>query len=126
MSSLLKSEEIESPAVVPTDEDILDIVESALAEDLNSSTLSLTKDLTTYWTIAPDTRAEAQIVAKQQGVVAGVNVASTVFKRLDPSMQCTYCVPDGSMVDVGDNVIDIKGFAHPLLTGERTALNFLQ
>ena len=126
MNSLLKSEEIRSSAIVPTGEDILDIVESALAEDLRSPTLALTEDLTTYWTIAPNTRAEAQIVAKQQGVVAGVDVASTVFKRLDPSMQCTYRATDGSMVNVGDNVIEIKGFAHPLLTGERTALNFLQ
>jgi nicotinate-nucleotide pyrophosphorylase (carboxylating) len=106
---------------VNLDETIQTLVALALAEDLGA-----TGDVTTQATIAPETTAHAQIVAKATGVIAGLPVLRAVFAKVDSAVQIALHVADGDAVEPGTVICDITGAASSLLTGERTALNFLQ
>ena len=66
------------------------------------------------------------MVAKTDGVVAGLPVAEMVFKKLDHNLIWNELTPDGSKVKKGDVLVEFEGSYRALLTGERTALNFLQ
>lgn len=99
--------------------EILDCVTRALAEDVGSG------DATTNSIVPPSANAEVQIVAKQAGVIAGLDIARKVFLQLDEQTVFTARVDEGSAVSQGQVVVDISGSARALLTGERTALNFL-
>jgi nicotinate-nucleotide pyrophosphorylase (carboxylating) len=66
------------------------------------------------------------MVAKTDGVVAGLPVAEMVFKKLDHDLIWNELTPDGSKVKKGDVLVEFEGSYRALLTGERTALNFLQ
>jgi nicotinate-nucleotide pyrophosphorylase (carboxylating) len=102
------------------------LVEQALAEDLDSADITPAADLTSSWIVAQETEAQAQIITRQQGVVAGLEIARAVFERLDPAMVFTAQLADGSPVGTGHLLVRLQGRAQALLTGERTALNFLQ
>ncbi len=91
----------------------------ALAEDIGRG------DLTTEATVAPEATAVAEIRQKVPGVVCGLPVVALVFAALDPRITVTALVPEGSYGD-RRTVARIEGPARSLLTGERTALNFLQ
>jgi nicotinate-nucleotide pyrophosphorylase (carboxylating) len=95
------------------------IVARALEEDVGSG------DVTTRATVPPATRARARITQKGPGVVFGLEVAETVFRRLDPDVALTRLVAEGEWRE-GGPVLDVEGAAGALLTAERTALNFLQ
>ena len=99
--------------------EILDNIRCALAEDVGSG------DATTDSIVPPAAEAKVQIVAKQSGVIAGLDVARTVFLQCDYQIVFTSRVGDGSAVSQGQVVVDVYGLARALLTGERTALNFL-
>jgi nicotinate-nucleotide pyrophosphorylase (carboxylating) len=99
--------------------EILDNIRRALAEDVGSG------DATTDSIVPPAARAKVQIVAKQSGVIAGLDVARTVFLQCDDQIVFRSRVDDGSAVSQGQVVVDVYGLARALLTGERTALNFL-
>ena len=95
-------------------------VRRALAEDLGWG------DVTTEATVTADQRARGVIVAKCHCVIAGVDVAAEAFRQLDPAIEFTVKRPDGSTVDAGDVVAEVRGSAAAMLTAERTALNFMQ
>ena len=97
-----------------------DIVRRALVEDVGPG------DVTTAATVDPSLRATAEIVAKCDCVIAGLDVAEEVFRQVDPSVAVTIHRPDGTRCSPGDIVGDIDGSAAGLLTAERTALNLLQ
>lgn len=99
--------------------EILDSIRRALAEDVGAG------DATTDGIVPPIAKARVQIVAKQSGVIAGLEVARAVFLQLDERIVFTPHVRDGSAVSQGQVVVDVHGVARALLTGERTALNFL-
>ncbi|HEX6065294.1 MAG TPA: carboxylating nicotinate-nucleotide diphosphorylase [Longimicrobiales bacterium] len=101
-------------------DDELRLIDIALAEDKGAG------DWTTRWVVPARTRAHARIVAKAEGVIAGLSIASAVFMRLDPRVEITSAVSDGGSVREGELVCTIRGPARTILTGERTALNFLQ
>jgi nicotinate-nucleotide pyrophosphorylase (carboxylating) len=105
---------------VPVDEDALHLIDLALIEDRG------TGDVTTNWTIPARARAEARIVAKATGIIAGLEVARAVFSRIDPRVEVEAVVRDGARVALGDIVCTLHGPARAVLTGERVALNFLQ
>jgi len=92
----------------------------AYAEDIGDG------DITTNNLINPKERKTAQLVAKEEGVIAGLPVAEMVFKKFDPNLEWTELQPDGSHVMQGDIIAEFKGNYRALLTGERKALNFLQ
>ncbi len=96
------------------------LVRSALLEDLGRA-----GDLTTEAIVPPGLRAEARLVARQPGVVAGLSLARLAFQLLAPEMRFVVACPDGSDVGPGSVIATIEGPAAALLTGERTALNFL-
>jgi nicotinate-nucleotide pyrophosphorylase (carboxylating) len=98
----------------------LDIVRRALAEDVR------TGDLTSEWTVAPDARARGVILAKSWCVVAGLAIATAVFRELDPAVAVTLHRQDGDRCESGTVVAEIRGLARPMLAAERTALNLLQ
>jgi nicotinate-nucleotide pyrophosphorylase (carboxylating) len=99
--------------------DTADIVARALAEDLGDG------DVTTTATVPTDTRARAVIRQKAPGVVYGLDVAEQVFRSLDPEAVFAREVAEGVWRESGE-VLQIEGRARALLSGERTALNFLQ
>ncbi len=102
-------------------------VEVALREDLNSDSLDDgAADLTTSLLIQPSAPSSALIVAKESGTIAGIALAEAVFRRLDPQVDCEIIKADGAAVSPGATVMTMIGSARALLTGERTALNFLQ
>ena len=94
-------------------------VARALAEDVGSG------DVTTAATVAPDARATALITQKAPGVIFGLEPARLVFESLDPAISFEALVDEGVWREGGE-VARVTGSARALLTGERTALNFLQ
>ncbi len=96
------------------------LVRSALLEDLGRA-----GDLTTDAIVPPGLIAEARLVARQSGVVAGLALARLTFQLLAPETHFAITSPDGSDVGPESVIATIKGPAAALLTGERTALNFL-
>jgi nicotinate-nucleotide pyrophosphorylase (carboxylating) len=96
-----------------------DAVERALAEDVGSG------DVTTAATVPAEARARATITQKAPGMIFGLDIAEDVFRRLDPEVQVARLGPEGVWREQGP-VLEIDGRARALLTGERTALNFLQ
>ena len=98
----------------------VDPVENALAEDVGAA------DLTSEFLLPADHRSKARIFAKQEAVVAGTEVAQSVFHQLDPALAITVRKQDGDSVAPGDTVLEIAGLTRSILTGERVALNFIQ
>jgi nicotinate-nucleotide pyrophosphorylase (carboxylating) len=95
------------------------VVARALAEDVGDG------DVTTAATVPADARARATISQKAPGVVYGVDVAIETFRTLDPEIVVERLVDEGTWRDRGP-VLALEGSARAILTGERTALNFLQ
>ena len=100
------------------------LIDLALREDLG--TVDVEADLTAAWTVASDVEVRARIIARQAGVVAGIEVARAVFARLDQDSAVCAEVADGDEVAEGQILVRLRGRARSLLAGERTALNFLQ
>jgi nicotinate-nucleotide pyrophosphorylase (carboxylating) len=98
---------------------IIDSIRQALAEDIGSG------DVTTDSIVPPDASLRGRIIAKQVGVVAGLNVAAAVWRELDERISFTPKTDDGVRVENRAELAEVAGPARALLTGERTALNFL-
>jgi len=96
------------------------LIDMAFAEDIGDG------DITTQNLINAEDAKTANFVAKADGVVAGLSLAEMVFRRLDKNLEWTEFFPDGTPVKSGDVIASFKGSYGALLTGERTALNFLQ
>lgn len=99
---------------------IEDQVRAALIEDLGRA-----GDITTYATIAPSLVAQARVNTRQPGVVAGLELARTAFRLVDPAIRFTPHVEDGDAVSPGDALLSVDGPARAVLSAERVALNFL-
>ncbi len=95
------------------------LVRRALEEDVGAG------DVTTNATVAADARARATITQKAPGVIHGLEAAEAVFELLDPAARCERLVEEGLWREQGGAVLAVDGLARALLTGERTALNFL-
>jgi nicotinate-nucleotide pyrophosphorylase (carboxylating) len=100
-------------------DDLRRFVRRALAEDVGSG------DVTTNAIVLPDARARATIAQKAPGALYGLEVAELVFAELDSGVLCTRLVAEGIWREQGGPVLSVEGSARTLLTGERTALNFL-
>lgn len=97
-----------------------DIIRFALREDMNAGDLSTES-------VCPERReAEVQLIAKAEGVVAGLDVFERAFTLLDPCTSFDARVADGDAVEPGQLLGIVRGDARVLLSGERVALNFLQ
>lgn len=96
------------------------IIDAALAEDLGLG------DVTTEALIPVEMAGKAQLIAKGEGVLAGIGIAAMVFRRLDPDLVVQELVADGSRLRRGDKLATVKGRVASILRAERVALNFVQ
>lgn len=96
------------------------IIYTALKEDIGK------EDITTKATINKSEKAIGSFFVKDDGVIAGLEIAKAVFKSVDPKIKFEIKIKDGAQVKYGDVAAVVSGKAHSLLTAERTALNFLQ
>jgi len=97
-----------------------EIIEAALKEDMPAG------DITSESIIEPDSISEAHIITREKGVLAGIDIAERVFKKIDHSVGFKKFKQDGQEFDRDSKLARIKGSSISLLKGERLALNFLQ
>ena len=112
-----------NPGFDPNDfpvEDARTLIRLALAEDVGSG------DVTSQWTIPLTQTQTATLIAKQDGVLAGLAIPALVFAELKVPMQVNLLKKDGDRVSKGDKIATLTGTTQALLTGERTLLNFVQ
>jgi nicotinate-nucleotide pyrophosphorylase (carboxylating) len=100
-------------------ESFLPLVKYALSEDVG------TGDVTTLNAVPSNVGARAAIVAKQPGVVSGIDIAAMTFREVDASLKFKSTVKDGQEVPAGAAIATVSGSAASVMTAERTALNFL-
>jgi nicotinate-nucleotide pyrophosphorylase (carboxylating) len=96
-----------------------ELIDRALREDVGAV------DVTTEATVGEDARARALITQKAPGAIFGIEAAEAVFARLDSVVEFERLVAEGVWREEGGPVLAVRGHARALLTGERTALNFL-
>ncbi len=96
------------------------LIENALSEDIGPG------DITTETTISADSTSTAEILAKQELVLAGLDVSREVFHYLDPGIHFMSLAKDGDKIKAGTVLARLSGKTRILLAGERVALNFLQ
>ncbi|CCX44338.1 MAG: carboxylating nicotinate-nucleotide diphosphorylase [Muribaculaceae bacterium] len=104
-----------------TKEELIDaLIDLAFAEDIGDG------DHTTLSTIPADAMGRQHLLVKEEGILAGVDIARRVFERYDPSLKMTVMIGDGSRVKPGDIAFVVEGPVRSLLVTERTMLNIMQ
>ena len=103
----------------PPAESIAAQVRHALAEDLGDGDL-------TAALVPSQTEVQARVVVRENAVLCGSDWFSEVFHQLDPAVSLAWSARDGDRLRAGQAVCELRGKARPILSGERTALNFLQ
>jgi nicotinate-nucleotide pyrophosphorylase (carboxylating) len=98
----------------------MDPIDVALREDIGDG------DLTSDFFVPKNRQAEARIVARERATLAGTETAAEVFRRVDSTLEISVARQDGTEINAGDNVIEIRGRTRSILKAERVALNFLQ
>ena len=96
------------------------LIKQALTEDLGAG------DHTSMSCIPSDAIGKAHLLVKQEGIIAGVEVALEVFKQVDKSLKVNVFIEDGAKVKLGDIVFIVEGKSQSILIAERLALNFMQ
>ncbi|MES2689534.1 MAG: carboxylating nicotinate-nucleotide diphosphorylase [Bacteroidota bacterium] len=99
---------------------VTQLIDIAFAEDIGEG------DHTSMATINEDEKGRSIIVAKDDGIIAGLILVDYIFKKVDPSLHVEVLKKDGDTVKYGDVVINIEGSSRSMLTAERTVLNFIQ
>lgn len=97
-----------------------EIIDEALREDIGDG------DHTADACIPPDAIGKAQLLVKEAGVIAGVELAQRIFSRFDPNLKAEVFLEDGSQIKVGDIVLTVEGSSRSILKTERLVLNFMQ
>lgn len=97
-----------------------ELLDLAFAEDIGDG------DHTTLSTIPADAMGHQRLIVKEEGILAGVDIAAKVFQKLDPSLKMTVFIADGSHVKPGDIAFTVEGPVRSLLIAERTMLNIMQ
>ena len=100
--------------------EVFRLIDSALAED------QAFNDPTTQTLIPPEISGRGMVRAKSHGVLAGADVAMSVFRRMDTGLVTQTLIPDGSALSPGDDIARVEGPAGSILRAERVSLNFLQ
>ncbi len=99
--------------------DVVSSVRRALSEDVGTGDLTATL-------LSAEAQARAAVVCRENAVLCGLPWFNEVFRQLDESIRIDWFAADGSSIQAGETVCTLAGPARPILTGERTALNFLQ
>jgi nicotinate-nucleotide pyrophosphorylase (carboxylating) len=100
--------------------DIAAFIRESLLEDIGNG------DYTSLSCIPQNARGKAALLVKDTGILAGMEVARTIFHQLDPSLQFTPFLEDGQRIKPGDEAFTIEGSDRSILTGERLVLNCMQ
>jgi len=95
-------------------------IDNALKEDVGDG------DHTSLATIPPDTTGKAKLLVKDQGIIAGVELAEYIFHRVDKNLKLNIFIKDGTEVKPGDIVLEVEGNVISILTAERLVLNCMQ
>lgn len=106
-------------ANTPLPSDITVTVRTALAEDIGDGDI-------TAQLIPAEQQGKARVISRQDAVICGVGWVNEVFQQVDDSVRVTWLVSDGDKVSANQPLFELEGSARSLLTGERSALNFLQ
>ena len=102
------------------DQLITELIRLAFAEDVGDG------DHTTLSTIPADARGRQRLIVKEEGILAGVEIARKVFEYFDPELKMTVYLADGAHVKPGDVAFEVEGSVRSLLQTERTMLNIMQ
>ncbi|MDE5728439.1 MAG: carboxylating nicotinate-nucleotide diphosphorylase [Duncaniella sp.] len=102
------------------DQLIDDLLTLAFAEDVGDG------DHTTLSTIPADERGVQRLIVKEEGILAGVEIARKVFEKFDPELKMTVYIEDGARVKPGDIAFEVEGTVRSLLQTERVMLNIMQ
>lgn len=102
------------------DELIDDLLTLAFAEDVGDG------DHTTLSTIPADERGKQRLIVKEEGIIAGIDIARKVFEKFDPELKMTVFIEDGVHVNPGDIAFEVEGSVRSLLQTERVMLNIMQ
>lgn len=102
------------------DELIDDLLTLAFAEDVGDG------DHTTLSTIPADERGKQRLIVKEEGIIAGIDIARKVFEKFDPELKMTVFIEDGAHVKPGDIAFEVEGSVRSLLQTERVMLNIMQ
>ncbi|MBD3636288.1 MAG: carboxylating nicotinate-nucleotide diphosphorylase [Crocinitomicaceae bacterium] len=106
--------------MIPDESQILEIVDFALKEDLGDG------DHTSLATIPAEATGQAQLIVKGEGVLAGIELAKLIFKRVDRKLDMNILISDGEHVKPGDIAFHVEGPSRSILSAERLVLNFMQ
>ncbi len=99
---------------------VIALIDTALEEDLGRG------DVTSRLTVPPELRHSGRVLAREDLIVSGGDVFTAVMQRVDPEIEVTVAIPDGSLAGLNAVVLRANGPAESLLMAERVALNFLQ
>ena len=99
---------------------VLNLIRTALEEDCGNG------DITTISTIPADATAHGRYIAKEDGVLCGMEIVRAVFDEIDPDIKLTVSFKEGQRFSKGDVLAEVEGNARSVLTGERVGLNLLQ
>lgn len=102
------------------EEEILKIVDNALVEDLGDG------DHTSLATVPASAQGKARLLVKDNGILAGVELAKIIFKRVDPQLEIEVLIEDGALVEKGQIAFYVTGASQSILSAERLVLNFMQ
>lgn len=106
--------------IIPDESQILEIVEIALKEDIGDG------DHTSLSTVPANAIGKAKLLVKDSGVLAGVELAKMIFKRVDPNLKVEQLLNDGDHIKPGDIAFHVSGSSRSILSSERLVLNFMQ
>lgn len=103
-----------------TDQHLDTFISAAFQEDVGDG------DHSSLAAITADAKSKARLLVKDEGIIAGVDVAQAIFKHADPSLEVNTLINDGQRIKYGDIVLTVEGSARSILTAERLVLNTLQ
>lgn len=106
--------------MIPDEKDLLKIIDSALNEDIGDG------DHTSLATIPASAKGQAKLLVKTEGILAGVELARFIFRRVDPMLEMEVFIEDGAKVKKGDIAFHVRGASRSIVVAERLVLNFMQ
>ncbi|MDR0763011.1 MAG: carboxylating nicotinate-nucleotide diphosphorylase [Bacteroidales bacterium] len=99
---------------------ILPLIQQAIKEDVGDG------DHTSLATVPPSATGKAVLIAKEDGIIAGMEIAELVYKTIDPNTIFTTLKQDGDKINIGDKIFEVEGLSRSILTAERLSLNYIQ
>ena len=105
---------------IPDFEIINGIIEQALIEDVGDG------DHTSLATVPADAQGKAKLLIKDDGIIAGLELAKIIFEKVDPTLELVFYNQDGDVVQKGEIAFHVSGSSRSILTAERLVLNFMQ